>query len=312
MPILRSTSLASDVYQPRQIGVDVEVRGCAGPAELLMLPREPGVRCSSGHRPRLTRMTLLGAHVDPADPLRHAGEVGAEVIQLFLSDPQDWHEPAPHPHADALRASGVPIYVHAPYLVNLASTNNRIRIPSRKILAQHAEMAASLGARGLIVHGGHVTAKDDPAAGVANWRKALERAEAEGGFGLPILLENTAGGDHAMARRFDQLARLWDAVGDFGTGFVLDTCHAYSAGEDLVDVVARVRAITGRIDLVHANNSRDAFGSGADRHANLETGTVDAELIAAVCREAGCDVIVETPAEGQSGDLAFLRKHLGA
>ena len=257
-------------------------------------------------------MALLGAHVDPADPLRHAREVGAEAIQVFLSDPQDWHAPPPYPHADALRASGIPIYVHAPYLVNLASTNNKIRIPSRKILAQHAEAATALGARGLIVHGGHVTAKDDPAAGVDNWRKALERAHADGGFGLPILIENTAGGDNAMARRFDQLARLWEVAGEFGTGFVLDTCHAHSAGEDLADVVARVKAITGRIDLVHANNSRDEFGSGADRHANLEAGTIDADLIAAVCRDAGCDVIVETPAEGQSLDLAFLHKNLSA
>jgi deoxyribonuclease IV len=257
-------------------------------------------------------MPLLGAHVDSADPLTHAGEVGAEAIQLFLADPQGWRKPEPHPHADALRDGGVPIYVHAPYLVNLASTNNKIRIPSRKILAQHAEAAAALGARGLIVHGGHVTAKDDPATGVNNWRKALERAHAEGGFGLPILLENTAGGDNAMARRFDQLARLWEVVGEFGIGFVLDTCHAHSAGEDLADVVARVKAITGRIDLVHANNSRDELGSGADRHANLEAGTIDADLIAAVCRDAGCDVIVETPAEGQSGDLAFLHKHLSA
>jgi deoxyribonuclease-4 len=255
-------------------------------------------------------MALFGAHVDSADPLRHAGEVGAEAIQLFLADPQGWRKPEPHPHADALRDGGVPVYVHAPYLVNLASTNNKIRIPSRKILAQHAEAAAALGACGLIVHGGHVTAKDDPATGVDNWRKAMERAHAEGGFGLPILLENTAGGDNAMARRFDQLARLWDVVGEFGIGFVLDTCHAHSAGEDLADVVTRVKAITGRIDLVHANNSRDEFGSGADRHANLEAGTIDAEVIAAICRDAGCDVIVETPAEGQSGDLAFLRKHL--
>jgi deoxyribonuclease-4 len=255
-------------------------------------------------------MALLGAHVDSADPLRHAREVGAEAVQIFVADPQGWRKPEPYPHADALRDSGLAVYVHAPYLVNVASTNNKIRIPSRKILAQHAEAAAGLGARGLIVHGGHVTAKDDPGTGVENWRKTFERAQGDGGFGLPILIENTAGGDNAMARRFDQLARLWDVVGEFGTGFVLDTCHAYSAGEDLVDIVARVKAITGRVDLVHANSSRDTFGSGADRHANFDAGTIDAEQIAAACREAGCDVIVETPVEGQAADLAYLVKQL--
>jgi deoxyribonuclease-4 len=257
-------------------------------------------------------VALVGAHVDSADPLAHAGASGAQAIQFFLGDPQGWKAPRPHPHADAIRSSGLGIYIHAPYLVNVASTNNKIRIPSRKILAQHAAAAAAIGARGLIVHGGHVTAKDDPAEGVENWRKTFERAarEGDGGFGLPILIENTAGGENAMARTFDRLGRLWDAVGDYGPGFVLDTCHAWAGGEELSDIVDRVRAITGRIDLVHANNSRDGFDSGADRHANFDSGTFDSQLIAEICRAAGCDVIVETPAEGQRDDLDFLRKHL--
>src|SRR6478736_1347150 len=127
-------------------------------------------------------MGLFGAHVDSADPLPHAEAVGAEAIQLFLADPQGWKKPEPHPHADALRASDLTIYVHAPYLVNVASTNNKIRIPSRKIMSQHAEAAAGIGAKGLVVHGGHVSAKDDPQVGVDNWRKAFERAQADGGF----------------------------------------------------------------------------------------------------------------------------------
>jgi deoxyribonuclease-4 len=71
-----------------------------------------------------------------------------------------------------------------------------------------------------------------------------------------------------------------------------------------------VKAITGRIDLVHANSSRDEAGSGADRHANYDSGTIDAELIVAVCREAGCPVIIETPMDRIADDVAFLRKAL--
>jgi deoxyribonuclease IV len=257
-------------------------------------------------------MPLFGAHVDSDDPLSAAEATGAEAIQFFLSDPQGWKKPVEHPHADALRATELRVYVHAPYLVNVASTNNRIRIPSRKILSEHAAAAAGIGAHALIVHGGYVTQKDDPSVGVDNWRKTFDRAHAEGGFPLQILIENTAGGENAMARRFDRLAMLWDAVGDYGVGFVLDTCHAWAGGEELADIAERVRAITGRIDLVHANNSRDAFDSGADRHANFDSGTFDSELIAAVCRDAGTDVIVETPggAEGQGADLEYLRKRL--
>jgi deoxyribonuclease-4 len=168
-----------------------------------------------------------------------------------------------------------------------------------------------VGALGLVVHGGHVDRGGDPAVGFDNWRKFLARqVEAEGGFAVPILIENTAGGDNAMARRFDSLARLWDAAGGYDVGFCLDTCHAFAAGEELADVVDRVKAITGRIDLVHLNNSRDPFGSARDRHANVASGTIEPEQLVAVCAAAGASVVVETPAEGQAADIAYLREQL--
>jgi deoxyribonuclease-4 len=257
-------------------------------------------------------VSVIGAHVDSTDPLTAGEAVGAAAVQFFLADPQGWKAPKEHEHAAALRESNLVRYVHAPYVLNIASLNNRIRIPSRKLLGQHAAAAVAIGATGLIVHGGHVTASDDPKVGIDNWRKTFSRAADDGGFGLPILIENTAGGDHAMARRFDRLAALWDAIGEFGPGFCLDTCHAHAGGEELMGIVERVLAITGRIDLVHANDSRDAFDSGADRHATFGQGQIEPEVIAAVCAAAGSDVIVETPAEGQAADIAFLREHLPA
>jgi len=257
-------------------------------------------------------MPVIGAHVDSADPLAAAAATDAAAIQFFLADPQGWKAPGEHPHAAAIRQSDLAVYIHSPYVLNVATTNNRIRIPSRKLLGQHAAAAAGIGAKGLIVHGGHVNAGDEPAVGFDNWRKTLSRAADEGGFGLPVLIENTAGGSNAMARRFDRLARLWDAIGEFGPGFCLDTCHAHAGGEELVGIVDRVLAITGRIDLVHANDSRDEFDSGADRHANFGNGHIDADVIADVCRAARSDVIVETPGgpDGQGADIAFLRASL--
>jgi deoxyribonuclease-4 len=257
-------------------------------------------------------MAVIGAHVDSTDPLAAAEATDAAAIQFFLADPQGWKKPVEHPHAAEIRDTDLTVYVHSPYVLNVATTNNRIRIPSRKLLGQHAEAAAAIGAKGLIVHGGHLNANDDPAVGFDNWRKTFSRAADEGGFGLPILIENTAGGNNAMVRRFDRLARLWDVIGEFSPGFCLDTCHAHAGGEELVGIVERVLSITGRIDLVHANDSRDEFDSGADRHANFGTGRIDADAIAEVCRTAGSDVIVETPGgpEGQGADIAFLRAAL--
>jgi len=260
------------------------------------------------------RRLRIGAHVEPADPVRAAAERGADLVQFFLGDPQGWDEPVvlygggvEGLRADAA-AAGVTLYVHAPYRLNLASTNNRIRIPSRKLLQQHADMAARIGAAGIVVHGGHVTADADEQVGFDNWRKAFAQLEAP----LPILIENTAGGDHAMARRMDAIARLWAALDGFDVGFCLDTCHAWAGGIELLGVVDRVKAITGRVDLVHANDSKDPFDSGRDRHENFGTGSIDPAELVAVVTAAGAPVVCETPggAAGQGADIAFLRQHL--
>jgi deoxyribonuclease-4 len=260
----------------------------------------------------------LGAHVDQADPITAAKERGATIAQFFLGDPQGYKGPeweyvgGPEALRADAEAAGIELYVHAPYLINVATTNNRIRIPSRKLLQQHMDAAASIGAKGLIVHGGHVNKSDDPEKGFDNWRKAVAATDIK----VPLLIENTAGGDNAMARHLDRIGQLWEAIsgaeGFEDVGFCLDTCHAHAGGNDLSTVVDDVRAITGRIDLVHCNDSRDEFGSGADRHTNLGSGLIDAELVAAVVRAAGAPVIVETPGglEGQSADLEWLRQHL--
>jgi deoxyribonuclease-4 len=251
-------------------------------------------------------MLRIGAHVDQTDPLAAADAKKAEAVQFFLGDPQGWKGPVLPPNHEEIRDSDVEVYVHAPYVVNVATSNNRIRIPSRKILGQQLEAAAKIGAKGLIVHGGHVLKNDDAQTGFDNWRKVFERTECP----IPVLIENTAGGDNAMARKLDRIGRLWEALDGFDVGFCLDTCHAHAAGEDLADVVDRVKAITGRIDLVHCNDSRDDFGSGADRHANLGDGRIDTGQILSVVRAAGATVIVETPGDGQAADIAWLRDNL--
>jgi deoxyribonuclease-4 len=254
----------------------------------------------------------IGAHLESSDPLAAAAQRKAEVVQFFLTDPQGWETPEPRSDAARLRGSDIDVYIHSPYRINVATLNNRIRIPSRKLLLEHAAAAVDVGAKGLIVHGGHVNQGDDIAVGFDNWRKTFAYAADSGGFATPILIENTAGGDNACARRFDALARLWEVVGEFDVGFCLDTCHAHAGGEELLDIVDRVKAITGRIDLVHANDSRDPFDSRRDRHDNLGHGTIDPDLIVAVIRAAGASVVVETPggAQGQGADIAFLRERL--
>jgi deoxyribonuclease-4 len=257
-------------------------------------------------------MTRIGLHLHEGDPLDQAQAIGADAVQFFLGDPQGWQAPAfPREPAElraAFEAADIHPYVHAQYIINVASPNNRIRIPSRKLLEQQLKAAASIGAKGLIVHGGHVTAGTDLQEGYDSWTKAIERVERP----VPLLIENTASGDGAMARGVDAIARLWDAVADAAAasgggevGFCLDTCHAFASGEDLATIVDRLKAVTGRIDLVHCNNSRDEFGSGRDRHADIESGQIDPGLILDVVRAAGATVICETP--DAAADVRWLQ-----
>ena len=260
----------------------------------------------------------IGAHVDQADPIAEAKARRAPLVQFFLGDPQGYKGPEFRYAGgqDGLRqdaeAAGVDLYVHAPYLINVATTNNRIRIPSRKLLQQHIDGAAAIGAKGLIVHGGHVNKADDPEKGFDNWRKAVEATDLK----VPLLIENTAGGDNAMTRYLDRIGRVWDAIsaaeGFDQVGFCLDTCHAHAGGNALETVVEDVRRITGRIDLVHCNDSRDEFDSGADRHTSLGAGKIDPDLLAGIVRDAGAPVVCETPGgpEQHQADFGWLRERL--
>ena len=265
-------------------------------------------------------MIAMGAHVDQTDPIAEARARGAQLSQFFLGDPQGWKGPRVDyaGGAAALRrdaeAAGIALYVHAPYVLNVASTNNRVRIPSRQHLQKQLTAAASIGAAGVIVHGGHLNANEDPEIGFTNWFKAVDGLD----IAVPLLIENTAGGANAMTRQLERIDRLWAAIGASAhadrVGFCLDTCHAHAGGNELLGLVERLRAITGRIDLIHANDSRDAFDSGADRHANLGRGQVDPDGFRDVVRSAGCPVIIETPGplEAHLADLTYLREVLAA
>lgn len=244
----------------------------------------------------------IGINASTQTAVADAERMGVGVVQILLGDPQAWTGPTCEfpGGAAALRAAAeaadVRIYVHAPYVINVATTNNRIRIPSRKLLAKTVAMAGEVGAAGVIVHGGHVQAGDDIAVGYDNWRKALEFLRTElGDRHTKVLIENTAGGNHSLTRTIDSIRRLWESID--GAGICVDTCHAHAAGIELDSLVDQVKSFTGAIDLVHANGSRDEFGSGRDRHANfgLGEGSIAAASVRAVVMAAQADAILETP-----------------
>ncbi len=247
----------------------------------------------------------VGAHTPSEYPLAEAEERGADLIQIFLSNPQSWKKPNPRDDAEELRKSSIPIYVHAPYLINVCADNNRVRIPSRKILQDTCDAASEIEATAVVVHGGHVTGDGPQEEGIVRWKKALDALDTE----MTVLIENTAGGDKAVARRVEWIKRLWEEIGGYGVGFVLDTCHSWAGGEPFDELVERIMDATGRIDLVHANDSKDPLDSRRDRHENLGRGECPSDQLGEVILRADAPIVVETPGgvEEHMADINWIR-----
>jgi deoxyribonuclease IV len=250
-------------------------------------------------------MMQVGAHTPSEHPLEEAAARKADLVQIFLSNPQGWKKPRPRVDAEELKSSSIPVVVHAPYLINVCADNNRVRIPSRKILQETCDAAAEIDAEAVVVHGGHVTGDGPEEEGIVRWKKALDSVDTD----RTILIENTAGGDKAVARRVEWIRKLWEEIGSYRVGFVLDTCHAWAGGEPSDELVERVLDATGRIDLVHANDSKDPFDSRRDRHQNLGAGEIPKEDLATVILAAKAPVVVETPggATEQGADIEWVR-----
>jgi len=261
----------------------------------------------------------IGCHFEIDNVVAEATASGANAAQVFLADPQKWKVgEIAYPGGSAVlkqdaAGADLELFVHAPYLINVASLNNRVRIPSRNLLKATISGAAKIGAQGVIVHGGHLKDGEDLVTGFVNWRKAVDDLNPE--KGVKVLIENTAGGKNAMARELQQIEWLWQAVQSSPNaglvGFTLDTCHAWAAGLNLETIVTDIKKITGKIDLIHLNNSRDAAGSGADRHAPLGNGTIPPELLLNIVKTANAPIIIESHGDPTT-EIAWLREHLKA
>lgn len=253
---------------------------------------------------------LIGSHVESKAPLIEAAKRSADVLQINLSAPVTWYSPKPRVDAGELRASVAPIYVHAPYLLNASSINPELRGKTKKALMAQVAAAAKIGAAGVVVHGGHPTGAGTTDDAVAGWVEVLSDWVPE----VPVLIENTAGGKAGPTRYLEGLEKLWEAFERAGisAGYCLDTCHAHASGESLEGLVQRTLLITGKIDLVHLNDSADPAGSGRDRHANLGEGIIPAALLVEIVKSAQAPVVVETPGgwEAQARDIAWIKERL--
>jgi deoxyribonuclease IV len=279
------------------------------------------------------RAARIGAHVSVAGglsrALARADAIGAEAIQVFVANPRAWASPEPDPMTDeafrvACASRDLAVFVHAPYLVNFGSPNERTLAASTRALVFSLRRGAAIGAQGVVLHAGwsvgapHAQALRQvrehllPALDSV-WARSSTRR-------MPLaLIEPTAGGAGALASDASSLAGYLDALGgDERVGVCLDTCHMHAAGHDLGSPDTFARALRmfaraagrGRVRLVHVNDSQDQVGSRRDRHAALGEGTIGRASFGALFTVPGiraAPLVVETAEADQAADIATLK-----
>src|SRR5262245_54619923 len=209
----------------------------------------------------MTRGMRIGAHVSVAGGLLNAvgnaRETGSEAFQVFVSNARAWAPPVDEPAVDErfrelVADAGLgPVFAHAPYLVNFASTNELTYRRSRDVTLATLRKAAAIGAVGVVVHAGSDLGAGRE-RGLERTRSAilplldLTEGVGEGADRPPeLLLEFTAGTRNAIASRFEEMAELLQRLGDHPRVKVcFDTCHAHAAGYDLSTAAGATAVMT--------------------------------------------------------------------
>ncbi|MGZ8636315.1 MAG: deoxyribonuclease IV [Actinomycetota bacterium] len=267
----------------------------------------------------------VGAHIRGPGGLRTAvdtaREVGAEAIQLFISNPRAWSGPrleTAERFGAEWREGGIgPLFVHAPYLVNIASPNPEFLQKSLTLCVRSVRACEVLGSAGFVVHAG-AGGPGEPAAAIERAAVLLQAILAETPEETSLLVELMAATSGAVASTVEEAARLFDEVADERLGLVLDTCHLFATGyaldaADGVDALFAELHDTGladRLRLIHANDAKFERGSRRDRHEVVGEGMIGlAGFAAIVARPEVRDLslVIETPSSGEQRRLELDR-----
>jgi len=244
-------------------------------------------------------MPIIGAHVSTAGGYKNAiikaEKIGAECIQIFGASPRSYTAKMPdkksiEEYKIALKNSTVKkVFLHAAYLVNLASDNKDIFKKSVRNLIDHLQIAEMLGAQGLIFHIG--SGKDQPREQALKltlygMKEVLKNVHGK----TELIMENTAGSGQKIGRDAKELGWLLKQMKSKRVKVCVDTAHALEAGViekftpkevkkflDEYDKEVGLSAQGGRernISAFHINDSKTEFNSHHDKHENIGQGHI--------------------------------------
>ncbi|MEV0584723.1 deoxyribonuclease IV [Nonomuraea sp. NPDC050310] len=274
----------------------------------------------------MTSKSLIGGHVSVAGGLATGGltymaDIGAEMMQVFVTNPRAWALTAGKPEEDAkLAESGVESFIHIPYLVNFGSPNPETLASSIALTRYTLQRGVETGAKGVVVHTGSAVTQTREEAMRQLHEHLLPLLEEIPEDGPDLLLEPMAGQGAMLCATVQDLEPYLAAL-DWHpkAGVCFDTCHAFAAGHDLAapggvgeTLEALHQVAPGRLKLIHANDSKDVCGSKKDRHEKIGQGHIGVEPFAELLRHplaAGVSLCIEVPgkAEDYRNDIALLK-----
>jgi deoxyribonuclease-4 len=216
---------------------------------------------------------------------------GCETIQFFSRNPRGWKynlmdEKEAEGFRLSVRSSGLfPIFLHLPYLPNIASLESKFYKRSIDSIATDLERASQLGAQYLIIHIGHrLESSEDEAIEAVS--RGINQAFGRVKNSVILLLENTAGQGTEIGNTFEQIKKIIDGVHEKERiGVCLDTAHSFEAGYNLSKKAGIERTLQSfdqaiglnRLHLLHLNDSKTPLGSRKDRHWHIGEGYIGAE-----------------------------------
>jgi len=249
---------------------------------------------------------------------------GCETIQFFSRNPRGWkYSPLNEKDVKAFRSSIqssslFPIFLHIPYLPNIASFKSTFYKRSIHSIATDLQRAEQLGAQYLIIHIGHrMESSEDQAIEAVS--QGIDQAFEMVKNDVMLLTENTAGQGTEIGYHFNQIKNIIEGVHDHQRmGVCLDTAHSFEAGYDLSNKDGIERTLENfdqtiglkQLQLLHLNDSKTPLGSRKDRHWHIGEGYIGLEGFRTLANHPllrHLPGIMETPRKDTVEDLKNMK-----
>jgi len=272
----------------------------------------------------------FGAHVSIAGGLpnapKNAAAIGCEVFQFFTRSPRGgWVAPINKKIIAEFKSACQEYkqqewYIHAPYFINFASANERVKNGSIAVIKEELERGSLLGAQYLMTHLGSY--KDlGKEKGFAQLVDCLAQIMKGYKGTTQFLLEISAGASNAIGDTFENMGEILHhkKLEKYNIGVCYDTQHAFAAGYDcrttktLDETLKMFNTSIGldHLKLFHCNDSKTELGSHRDRHEHIGKGQIGLNGFKSILsdqRLQHTNFILETEDDAVQKDLQILKK----